>query len=147
MGFYPFFYYFITSQYPEVLLPTRTIKPSFLSSANRFLIVFSDKAKSSLNCLIVMLGFCMINSNVLCATFGQSLGNLWAIFMQILLLFLQSNHISTSFMHWNVHQEIASILICFNKCPRRTILGKLFLYRRNTRRVCKINCVTQYFSV
>ena len=99
-----------TSQYPEVLLPTRTIKPSFLSSANRFLIVFSDKAKSSLNCLIVMFGFCMINSNVLWAIFGKSLGNLWvlfvqslcnlcAIFMQVLLLFLQSNHISTSFMH------------------------------------------------
>ena len=102
VGFYPLFYYFITSQYPEVLLPTRTIKPSFLSSANRFLIVFSDKAKSSLNCLIVMFGFCMINSNVLWATFGQSLGNLWAIFIQILLLFLQSNHIYTSFLHWNV---------------------------------------------
>ena len=105
VGFYPLFYYFITSQYPEVLLPTRTIKPSFLSKFKRLFTVRSDKTKSSLNCLIVMFGFCMINSNVLWAIFGQSLGNLCAIFMQslcnlcaifmqVLLLLLQSYHIS-----------------------------------------------------
>ena len=53
--------------------------------------------------------------------------------MQILFILLQSYHISTSFMHRNIHQKVTSVLICLNRCLWRTILGKFILYSWNTR--------------
>ena len=122
-----------TSQYPVLLLPTRIILPSFLSNVILLFTDLSDKPNASLNCFTVIFGFCKINSNILGTPLVQEWCKNGERMVKILHIFLQSYYISTSFMHWNIHEEVTSVLICLNRYLWRAILGKFILYSWNTR--------------